>query len=159
MPEQDRKIHTPSRLLPTLAAGLFVAAGCIGGSSAIKGEIRDDRIILATDHAGSAVRFELHNSGTLACDIVLVLTELKADALPVKDGLVVIAEGDGPGHVRPDGTYETQPPYTLGHVLPGADFSQEIAMEGAPKADDRVLLCNGVGDYQHGRFAPLRFDR
>ena len=95
----------------------------------------------------------------MACDIVLVLTSLKADALPVKDGQVVITEGDGPGIVRPDGTYETQPPYTLGRVLPGADFSQEIAMEGAPKVEDRVLLCNGVGDYEHGRFAPLRFDR
>ncbi len=50
-------------------------------------------------------------------------------------------------------------PYTLGRVAPGADFSQEIAMERAPKVDDRVILCNGVGDYQHGRFAPLRFDR
>jgi hypothetical protein len=157
MPEPDRKIPTASRLIPTLVATLLVAAGCIGGSSALKGEIRDDRIILAADHAGSAVRFELHNSGTLACDIVLVLTSLKADALPVKDGQVVISDGDGP--VRPDMTYESQAPYTLGHVLPGADFTQEIAMEGAPKAEDRVLLCNGVGDYEHGRFAPLRFDR
>ncbi|MEO8571078.1 MAG: hypothetical protein ABI553_05195 [Chloroflexota bacterium] len=105
------------------------------------------------------MRFELHNSGTLACDIVLVLTSLSADALPVKDGQVVIADGDGPGHVRPDLTYENDAPYTLGRVAPGADFSQEIAMEGAPKVDDRVILCNGVGDYQHGRFAPIRFDR
>lgn len=159
MPEQDRKISNASRLITALLGALVVAAGCIGGSSALKGEIRDDRIVLPTDHAGSSVRFELHNSGTLACDIVLVLTSLKADALPVKDGQVVITEGDGPGIVRPDGTYETQAPYTLGRILPGADFSQEIAMEGAPKGEDRVLLCNGVGDYEHGRYAPLRFDR
>ena len=159
MPEQDRKIRPPVTLIPVLFAAVVVATGCIGGASAIKGEIRDDKIVLATDHAGSVVRFELHNSGTVACDIVLVLTSLKADALPVNDGKVVITEGDGPGIVRPDGTYETQPPYTLAHVLPGADFSQEIALESAPKVEDRVLLCNGVGDYQHGRFAPLRFDR
>jgi hypothetical protein len=149
----------PRRLVAAAFAILALSAGCIGGSTALKGEIRDDKIVLAADHAGSAVRFELHNSGTMACDIVLVLTSLKADALPVKDGMVVIVNGDGPGIVRPDTTYESQEPYTLGRVLPGADFSREIAMEGAPKVEDRVILCNGVGDYEHGRFAPLRFDR
>jgi hypothetical protein len=38
----------------------------------------------------------------------------------------------------------------IGRILP--DRSRR-------KTEDRVLLCNGVGDYQHGRYAALRFDR
>jgi hypothetical protein len=148
-----------ARIAPALVAALVVAAGCIGGSSAIKGDIRDDGITLAADHAGSNVRFELHNSGTTACDLAIALTSLPMDALPVKDGRVVIVDGESPGIVRPITTYESAPPYTLGRVEAGADFRAEIALEGAPKTDDRVLLCNGVGDYQHGRYAVLRFDR
>ena len=132
---------------------------CIGGATSLKGDIKDDGITLATDHAGSNVRFELHNVGTKPCDLVVALTSLSMNALPVKDGQVVITDGDGPGIVRPITTYENAPPYTLGRVEPGAVFQAEVALEGAPKTEDRVLLCNGVGDYQHGRYAVLRFDR
>jgi HlyD family secretion protein len=38
-------------------------------------------------------------------------------------------------------------------------FKVEVALDGAPKAEDRVIFCNGVGDYGHGRYAALRFDR
>jgi hypothetical protein len=34
-----------------------------------------------------------------------------------------------------------------------------MALEGAPKTDDRIILCNGVGDYSAGRYAALRFQR
>lgn len=148
-----------SRLVAVALAALVLDAGCFGGAAAVKGEIADDGITLATDHAGSSVRFELHNSGTTACDLVVALTSLPINALPVKDGRVVIVDGDSPGIVRPITTYETVPPYTLARVEPGADFRAEIALEGAPKTEDRVLLCNGVGDYARGRFAALRFDR
>ena len=150
---------TASRIVPAGFAALVLAAGCIGGSSAIKGEIKDDGITLETDHGGSNVKFELHNSGTTACDLVIALTSLPMNALPVKDGRVDIVDGAGPGIVRPIGTYANEPPWVIGHVEPGADLRMEIALEGAPKTDDRILLCNGVGDYQHGRYAVLRFDR
>lgn len=152
-------IARPSRVLPlALAIGLLVG-GCIGGASTVKGDVRDGGIALETDHAGSAVRFELHNVGTMPCDLVVALTSLPATALPVKDGRVVIVDGDGPGIVRPITTYENAPPFTLGRIEPGAVFTAEVALEGAPSAEDRVLFCNGDGDYQHGRYAVLRFDR
>jgi hypothetical protein len=148
-----------SRMVPAAVVALILAAGCIGGSHTIKGEIKDDGIVLETDHGGSNVKFDLHNSGTTACDLVIALTSLPIGALPVKDGRVVIVDGDGPGIVRPVTTYETEPPYLLGRVEPGADFQAEIALEGAPQTDDRIILCNGDGDYRHGRYAALRFDR
>ena len=153
------RLATLSRSGAVTVATLVLLAGCIGGTSTVKGEIRDDGIALATDHASSNVRFELHNSGTAPCDLVVALTSLPKDALPVKDGQVVIVESDSPGVVRPITTYENAPSYVLAHIAPGADLQVEIALEGAPKTDDRVLLCNGVGDYQHGRYAVLRFDR
>ena len=154
-----RGMTSGSRILAIASATIILAGGCIGGASAVKGVIRDDGITLETDHAGSNVRFELHNSGTMACDLVVAVTSLPITALPLKDGRVVIVIGDGPGIVKPITTYENAPPYTLGRVEPGADFSVEIALESTPQSEDRVLFCNGVGDYEHGRFVGLRFDR
>lgn len=143
-----------------LIASAFLIGGCIGGSTGMKGEIRDDGVTLAADHAGAAVRFELHNAGTKSCDLVVALTTLAADALPVVDRQVVITNSDGTGIVRPITTYEEAPPYVLKHIEPGETFSGEVALEGAPKdGSERVLFCNNLGDYQLGRYAVLRFDR
>jgi hypothetical protein len=145
--------------VPLIASALLVG-GCIGGSTGMKGEIRDDGIALAADHAGSNVRFELHNAGAKSCDLVVALTTLAVDALPVVDKRVAITNGDGPGIVRPITTYEEAPPYILKHIGPGETFSGEVALEGAPKdGSQRVLFCNDLGDYQLGRYAILRFDR
>ena len=78
----------------------------------------------------------------------------------VVDKQVVITNSDGTGIVRPITTYEEAPPYVLKHIEPGATFSGEVALEGAPKdGSERVLFCNSLGDYEHGRYAILRFDR
>jgi hypothetical protein len=146
-----------ARVLPVAVATLMLVAAC--AATPINGEIRDDGITLATDHAGSSVRFDLHNVVTTPCDLVVGLTSLPVAALPVKDGHVVIDESGAPGTVRPITTYESAPTFTLGRVERGAVFQTELALEGAPKTEDRVILCNGVGDYQHGRYAVLRFDR
>jgi hypothetical protein len=154
-----RSIATMTRIVPAAVATLTLVAACLGAATGIKGEIKDDGITLATDHAGSSVRFELHNVGTTPCDLVVALTSLPIDALPVKDGQVVITDSDGPGIVRPITTYEDVPPFTFGRVEPGAVFHAEVALESAPLTDDRVIFCNGIGDYQRGRAATLRFDR
>jgi hypothetical protein len=146
-----------ARVLPVAVATLLLVAAC--AAKPIKGEIRDDGITLATDHAGSSVRFDLHNVGTTPCDLVGGLTSLPVAALPVKDDHVVLDESGAPGTVRPITTYESAPTFTLGRVKPGAVFQSEVALEGTSKTEDRVILCNGVGDYQYGRYAVLRFDR
>jgi len=148
-----------ARIVPLIIAIALVTAGCIGGATSLKGEIRDDGITLAADHAGSNVRFELRNTGTKSCDLVVALSSLPVDALPVVDKQVVITNSDGPGIVRPIGTYVETPPWVLGHIEPGSTFSYEVALDSTPKSDERVLFCNALGDYQNGRYALLRFDR
>ena len=149
--------RVPPRALVAAVATLVLVAGC--GASAIKGEITDSGIALSVDHGGPVAQFELHNAGTLPCDVAIALTALPVAALPIVDGRVAIVNGDGPDLVRPITTYEAAPPYTLGRIEPGAVFRIEIALEGTPKSEDRVLLCNGIGDYALGRYAVLRFDR
>jgi hypothetical protein len=116
-----------ARVLPVAVATLMLVAAC--AETPIKGEIRDDGITLATDHAGPSVRFDLHNVGTTPCDLV--------------DGHVVIDESGAPGTVRPITTYESAPTFTLGRVEAAAVFQSEVALEGTPKTEDRVILCNG----------------
>lgn len=72
-----------------------------GSGSAIKGQIEDDRIVLPVDHAAHDIWLELRNVGTKPCDIFPALTDLSMDALPVKDGRVVIDLSGAPGMVRP----------------------------------------------------------
>ena len=153
------RIGDPVPLLPFAAATLVLLGACLGGAVTVSGDIKDDGIALATQRAGANVQIELRNIGTKPCDLVVALTSLTVAALPLKDGQVVIVDGDGPGIVRPITTYEYAPTFILGRIEPGAVFHAEVALEGAPKTDDRVILCNGVGDYQHGRYAVLRFDR
>lgn len=113
-----------ARVLPVAVATLMLVAAC--AATPIKGEIRDDGITLATDHAGSSVRFDLHNVGTTPCDLVVGLTSLPVAALPVKDGHVVIDESGAPGTVRPITTYESAPTFTLGRVEAGAGSCPRI---------------------------------
>jgi len=47
----------------------------------------------------------------------------------------------------------------MAHVQPGGVFKREMALEGMPKTDDRIILCNGAGEYAAGRYAALRFQR
>ena len=123
----------------------------------MKGEIGDRSIVLAADHAGSAVRFSLHNGGTTPCDLIVVLGSMKPTALPVKDGMVVVSDTGASGTVRfPYGGGTTG---FVARIQPGETFETEVALEGPPATDERIVLCNGTGDYQNGRWALLRFDR
>lgn len=56
-----------ARVVPGTVATLMLVAACLGAATSITGEIKDDGITLATDHAGSSVRLELHNVGTTPC--------------------------------------------------------------------------------------------
>ena len=100
------------------------------------------------------MRFELRSTGTRPCDLIVAQTSFPMDALPVRDGKVVITE---------DGSTPSVAAITggewPGEVAPGAVFAFELGMEGTPKTDERIVLCNGVGDYDRGRYAVLLFDR
>lgn len=141
-----------------LAAALLVQ-GCIGSAVTVKGEIRDDGMTLERTAAPAQVRYELRNVGRLPCDFVVAYTSLSPDSLPVRGGRVVLTDAGGPDAVMPDVTYERPPEYTLGRIDAGGTGSWEVALEGAPATGERIIFCNGVGDYQRGRYALLRFER
>lgn len=146
-----------ARIVLAASAALVVAAGCLGGSTTVTGEIKDDGIALATDHAGSNVKFHLTNVGTVPCDLIVVVGTIAPDALPLKDGQVVIDDSGAPGTVAfPYGGGTTG---YLHRIQPGDTFETEVALEGPPKTNERIVLCNGVGEYEAGRYALLRFDR
>lgn len=153
-----RFARKPRTAVVLLAACLLVQ-GCIGSAVTVKGEIRDDGITLERGDAPAQVRYELRNVGQLPCVLVAGYTSLSPDALPVRDGRVVLTEDGGPDAVVPDLTYERPPDYTLGRVAPGATGSFEVALTGPPATGERVIFCNAVGDYERGRYALLAFER
>ena len=93
-------------------AVLVLAAAC-GPSPLVSGQITDDAITLSADHAPTSLRFELRNAGTTPCDLTVAQTAFPMDALPVRDGKVVITEdgstpsvaaitgGEFPGQIAP----------------------------------------------------------
>jgi hypothetical protein len=138
----------------------------------VTGEIRDTAIVLSPDHAGTVVNFELRNVGSEACDLIVVLTSLAVDALPVDSGRVVTYDG-GAVQMGPDGSLPTGVPI-VGYVGPGNKVTATLGQSvqpgdvarlqvaffgGTPRADNLVILCNGAGQYAAGRRAMLAFDR
>jgi hypothetical protein len=144
------------RGIVAILATAMLVSGCLGAATTMKGEIDDDKIILASDHAGSAIRLQLHNAGTDPCEFTAVVTTLAPDALPVKDGQVVIDSSGAPNAVE---MLMGGPAGSLKRVMPGENYDIELALEGAPRTGERIMLCNGPGDYARGRYAVLRFDR
>jgi hypothetical protein len=44
-------------------------------------------------------------------------------------------------------------------VNPGHRIRLQLALKGAPDEEERVVICNGVGDYEAGRYAVIAFER
>ena len=103
----DGGSHDPPRGSPmfktrrsmAIVAGLGVlalavaAAFWVSRSGTVTGEICDTAIVLSPDHAGAVVNVELRNVGSEQCDLIVVLTSLPVDALPVESGRVVVYDG------------------------------------------------------------------
>jgi hypothetical protein len=161
-----------------ITAGLGVlalavaAAFWVSRSSTVTGEIRDTAIVLSADHAGAVVNLELRNVGSEPCDLIVVLTSLRVDALPVESGRVVVYDTRGGVEIGPDGSMPAGLPMvgrpdqingvtaTLGQpVRPGDVARFQVAFDGTPRTDNRVVFCNGVRQYAAGRRAMLVFDR
>jgi hypothetical protein len=148
--------------ISTAAMPSTVSTGSTASTRSITGEIQDHAIVLSSPIGDPIIELELHNVGTKTCNLVVALTSMPMDSLPVKNGQVLIDAAGVPGALEPeDGGQVGAPPdtYTLARVQPGGTFKREQALESAPTAGDRIILCNGVGDYQAGRYAVLRFQR
>ena len=44
-------------------------------------------------------------------------------------------------------------------IDPGDVVMLDVGLEGTPDRADRIVVCNGPGDYEAGRYAVLAFDR
>ena len=157
------------RAITLVTVVVLLSSACGGGSgNAIKGQIEDSRIVLPVDHAGHDIWLELKNVGTKPCDIYPALTSLPMND-PVKDGRVVIGQSGAPDVVRPldtgiqvNGASGPDPGKTGGYLArinPGDTALMQMALEGTPPTEDRIILCMGAGDYELGRYAVLKFDR
>ena len=148
-----------------MLSGTLLAAGLVAGCAApttIRGEIHDDRITFAQPFAPPDAWAELTNRGSLPCELAGALTEVAPDALPVEAGRVVFDLRGEPQSVDRMEAYSEvggqaveQPPI----VQPGQTVRTQLTMSGTPERAERILLCNGPGDYERGRYAVLRFER
>lgn len=157
----------------SLAALLLacVMAACGLGSSAetISGEIRDDVIVLPVDQASHDLWVELQNTGSQPCELLAVLSASPPDRLPTHDGRIQLTRTGDPAEAYPMEAYievdgqpwggaeggEGQP----ASVAPGQTARIQLAQTGIPDAGERVITCNGPGDYEQGRYAALRYER
>lgn len=143
------------------------------GAPTIRGEIDDVAIRLDQPSAPHAARLELTNVGDRPCDLVPMLSALPAGALPVSNGRVEMSlsgdeaavapmeayiELNGKPVVRGDGGLLTELGW-ITRIDPGDVVMLDVGLQGTPERADRIVVCNGPGDYEAGRYAVLAFDR
>ena len=162
----DRRLWTPSAI-----AAVAALSACIGAAPTITGEIRDSSIVLAQDSGPQSVWLELSNVAAEPCDLVVIRTELDPNALPLDGDRVMLSMSGTPaGEAYPMEAYveiggapvSYDDPVRTGRqavVEPGETARVQLALTGMPEREERVVVCNGPGDYEAGRYAVLRFDR
>jgi len=158
-------MRTRNTLLACVVLAALTACGGVAGET-VQGEIRDDALSLVEETAGPTVWIELTNVGTEACELLVVMSEAP-ETLPVEGGRVAASLGGEGGHrtleemyVEIDGQARGgQEPGESVPVAPGESARLQIAFTGVPEREDRVILCNGEGDYGRGRYAVLEFER
>ena len=155
-----------------LVSAAMIGCQMLAAPATITGEIDDTEIRLAQDSAPAAVRLELTNVGSNPCELVPMLTVLPPEALPVVDGRVVMTlsgDDDRPAPMeayvelngepvgREGGSMTEQGWVT--RVNPGDEVMLDIGLKGIPDRSERIVVCNGPGDYESGRYAVVAFDR
>ena len=157
-----------TRTTSVACVALAALTGCGGlAEETVQGEIRDESLSLVDKTAGQSVWVELTNVGSEACELLVVMSEAPG-ALPIGDGGRVEASlgGEG-GHRTLEEMYveingQARGGQEAGQsvpVAPGESARLQIALTGIPEREDRVILCNGEGDYERGRYAVLEFER
>ncbi len=132
-------------VLGAVIATAALAACGSGGERplVVHGPIDDRSIELERSIAPRDVRFELKNAGSTPCDLVMIVTS-ELTSIPTDGGrLDAAAIGAGSSIDVIDSA-----------VAPGTIviFSP---MERPPPGSSRILLCNGPGDIEAGRWATL----
>lgn len=145
------------RLRPVI--GVTLVLGSIAACSAtttVVGEISDSSISVNNSIPPPDIWVELHSVGSRPCPLAVVLTNADPGALPV-EGEQVVIDGSTVLDILEvayiDGEATAERPVV---VQPGETVRVQIAFEEAI-AEDRVILCNGPGDYEAGRYVALPF--
>jgi hypothetical protein len=160
--KRDRLDRGTRLLIGLIGLIASAAAGACAGTTTIPGEILDDRITLQQTTAPLDTWLSLVNRGSTPCELVAVVTDIPANALPVKDGRVVFEESGAPDVVAPDDAYaeiDGRPATRPNVVQPGQTVRKQLTMSRMPDRAERIVFCNGPGDYQRGRLIVLRFER
>jgi hypothetical protein len=150
-----------------LITALTLLAGC-GAlyEEQVTGEILDDVIDLEVDSAHHSYWLELTNAGTVPCELSVVLTDSPHD-MPVVDGRADLGSATDPeadrypmlGYAEVDGVQSAGEGDRAVTVPPGSVVRLQLGFEGIPDRGEQVILCNGPGDYEAGRYDVLRFNR
>jgi hypothetical protein len=152
---QWRLVRPASAQMACLLTALLLATACAAPRTAVRAELHDDRVVVQPSSGSEDMTLTLVNVGSMPCDLVVFIPEevngpVDVDALPVLDGRVdfesrqiaSFEEGLGPGG----------PP-----VEPGEERTLTLGNNGAPTIT-RMILCNGVGDYERGRYGLYQSD-
>ena len=167
-----RRIQTrlARRWIGTTALALVTLSACMDAEPTITGEIRDDSIVLAENSGPQSIWLQLSNVGAEPCDLVVIRTELAPEALPVNGKRVVLSVSGSPendaypmdAYVEIDGQPAgVEDPVRAGRqavVEPGKTARVQLVLTAMPE-EERVIVCNGPGDYEAGRYAVLPLDR
>lgn len=142
---------------------MITGCGLAGGEATIAGEIHDDRIDLEAASGPQMVWLELTHVGTAPCELIAILSETPED-VAVSNGSVTPDQGLGyqnpmAAYVEADGQQVGAEGGPAPVIEPGSTARMQIALTSAPEGAVRVILCNGSGEYEAGRYAILAFDR
>jgi hypothetical protein len=152
--------------------GATILGACSFGSGngettapTVAGEITDEAITLDQPTAPATVWLELTNAGDERCELVIVLPTESVENLRTEDARVQIdldPTTDEPypmeAYVEVNGEPIAQQDFIVA-LRPGDSVRMQLALEGTPENGERVILCNGPGDYQAGRWVMLSFER
>jgi len=152
MPTSTSRLGLIAVLLVPLLTG-----SCATSRTAVAVEIHDDQLRLVPPTGSEEVVLTVVNVERQPCELVVFIIDavngpVDPAALPIRDGRVDFESSDFSEIEAAEGVEAGGPP-----IQPGEERSLTLGFQGTPTVT-RVVLCNGVGDYERGRYAVYRSD-
>lgn len=150
-----RLVRAASVRVACLLTALLLATACAAPRTAVRAELHDNRVVVEPSSGSEDLTLTLVNVGSMPCDLVVFIPEdvngpVDVHALPVLDGRVDF-------ETRQIASFEEGMEGGGPPVEPGEERTVTLGNKGASTIT-RVILCNGVGDYERGRYGLYRSD-